>query len=92
MGVLKKTTGAGLGIGGKYLLGVAGLVLLGVILLFSRQFHKEKSFILAQLEGQARLLGRQVLLTRSWLSDQGGVFLPLRPGRTPFLQDSEAVL
>lgn len=81
-----------LGIGGKYLIGVVGLVLIGVALLFFRQFEKEKAFIMGQLESQARLLGRQVLLTRSWLSDQGGVYVQAQAGRRTYLADSEVRL
>lgn len=76
-----------LGLGGKYLLAVVGLILLVVSISFTKLYQIEKRFILAQLEGQARLLSQQVLLTRSWLADQGGVYVEARDGRkaNPFL-------
>ncbi|HDS16432.1 MAG TPA: DUF3365 domain-containing protein [Proteobacteria bacterium] len=82
---------AAMGLGGKYLIGVSGLLLIGVGVLFSRQFQTEKTFIMGQLESQARLLGRQVLLTRSWLSDQGGVYVRWTSGN-PHLPGSELSL
>ena len=77
-----------LGLGGKYLLGVVGLIMLVVSISFTQLFQIEKSFILGQLEGQARLLGQQILLTRSWLADQGGVYVEKQAGRkaNPYLK------
>jgi signal transduction histidine kinase len=77
-----------LGLGGKYLLAVVGLIILVVSISFTQLFQIEKSFILGQLEGQARLLGQQILLTRSWLADQGGIYIEKRDGRkaNPYLK------
>ncbi len=79
-----------LGIGGKYLLAVVGLIALVVSISFTQLYRIEKSFILAQLEEQARLLSQQILLTRSWLADQGGIYVEKRPGRkvNKFLKNS----
>lgn len=89
---LGKLRFANLGIGGKYLVGVTGVVMIVIALLFFRQFQKEKTFIMGQLQSQARLLGRQIMLTRRWLSDQGGVFVRASDSRTPYLADNEVVL
>ena len=77
-----------LGLGGKYLVAVVGLILLIVSINFTKHYQIEKRFIMAQLEGQARLLSQQVLLTRSWLADQGGVYVEAREGReaNPYLR------
>ncbi len=79
-----------LGIGGKYLLAVVGLIALVVSVSFTQLYQIEKSFILGQLEEQARLLSQQILLTRSWLADQGGVYVEKSPGRkvNPYLKNS----
>lgn len=79
-----------LGIGGKYLLAVVGLIALVVSISFTQLYQIEKSFILGQLEEQARLLSQQILLTRSWLADQGGVYIEQSPGRkvNPYLKNS----
>ncbi|MCD6292158.1 MAG: DUF3365 domain-containing protein [Deltaproteobacteria bacterium] len=76
-----------LGLGGKYLLAVVGLILLVVSISFTKLYNIEKRFILAQLEGQARLLSQQILLTRSWLAEQGGVYVKAGEGRkvNPYL-------
>ena len=78
-----------LGLGGKYLLAVVGLILLVVSISFTKLYQIEKRFILGQLEGQARLLSQQVLLTRSWLADQGGVYIEARVGckTNPYLRN-----
>jgi len=77
-----------LGVGGKYLLAVVGLILLVVSISFTQLFQIEKSFILGQLEGQARLLAQQILLTRSWLADQGGIYIEKKADRkaNPYLK------
>ena len=76
-----------LGLGGKYLLAVVGLIVLVVSFSFTKLYQIEKRFILNQLEGQARLLSEQILLTRSWLADQGGVYVEAGEGRkvNPYL-------
>ncbi len=78
-----------LGLGGKYLVAVVGLILLVVTISFTKLYQIEKRFIMGQLEGQARLLSRQVLLTRSWLADQGGVYVKAGDGRkaNPYLSN-----
>ncbi len=78
-----------MGLGGKYLVAVVGLILLVVSISFTKLYKIEKRFILGQLEGQARLLGQQVLLTRSWLADQGGVYVEAQEGRkvNPYLRN-----
>ncbi len=77
-----------LGLGGKYLIAVVGLIILVVSISFTKLYQIEKRFILDQLEGQARLLSQQVLLTRSWLADQGGVYVAAFKGRevNPYLR------
>ena len=79
-----------LGIGEKYLLAVVGLIALVVSISFTQLYQIEKSFILGQLEEQARLLSQQILLTRSWLADQGGIYVEKQPGRkvNPYLKHS----
>ena len=66
---------------------VVGLILLVVSISFTKLYKIEKRFILNQLEGQARLLSEQVLLTRSWLAEQGGVYVEACEGRkvNPYL-------
>ena len=78
-----------LGLGAKYLIAVVGFILLVVSISFTKLYQIEKHFILELLEGQARFLSQQVLLTRSWLADQGGVFVEERKDRqvNPYLID-----
>ena len=63
------------------------LLLAGVFLHF---YQLQKDFIIGQVDKQAHILCQQVLLTRSWLADMGGVYVEKRPGRqeNPYLEHS----
>ena len=60
----------------------------GFIWLASRFQHE---LVLGQAERQARMLSRQILLTRRWVADHDGLFVIKKPGveSNPFLASSE---
>ena len=63
------------------------VILAGVFLYF---YQQQKQFIIGQVEKQARILCQQILLTRSWLADMGGVYVEEKIGRqaNPYLENS----
>jgi len=74
-------------------------LLLGLVVLstFGITFYAASSFqhqmVLGQAERQARMLSRQILLTRRWVADHDGLFVIKKPGveSNPFLASSEIV-
>ncbi|MCD6150373.1 MAG: DUF3365 domain-containing protein [Deltaproteobacteria bacterium] len=64
----------------RFLFGITCLltvVLAGVFFYF---YQQEKDFIISQVDKQAHILCQQVLLTRSWLADMGGVYVEKKGG------------
>ena len=74
-------------------------LLLGLVIFctFGITFYTTSSFqhqmVLGQAERQARMLSRQILLTRRWVADHDGLFVIKKPGveSNPFLASSEIV-
>lgn len=60
---------------GKFILAVIAILVLsyGVLLVYSS--HLQNRLVLGQAEQQARMLYRQILLTRQWIADHQGLFL-----------------
>lgn len=73
----------------KYFYGVAGLLAIGYVGIFFHFYQTEKAFIISQVDKQARILCQQVLVTRRWLADMGGVYVEKRAGLevNPYLKD-----
>jgi signal transduction histidine kinase len=73
--------------------------LLGLVVLstFGATFYLAASFqeqiVIGQAERQARMLSRQVLLTRRWVADHDGLFVIKKPGveSNPYLASSEII-
>ena len=64
----------------KYFIALSGVLCLMVIGIFVHFYHLQREAILGEVKNQARILCRQVLLTRSWLADMGGVYVKKRKG------------
>jgi len=76
------------------LLILSGLILvIGIGLLFTFFGIQEQKLHLQQVESQARMLFHQVVLTRRWIADHGGVFLMQDHGLepNPFLSNNMIV-
>jgi two-component system, NtrC family, sensor kinase len=71
------------------------LICLVVTISFGITFYRTSAFqnelVLAQAITQARMLHKQILLTRKWVSDHNGIFLIKTPGveTNPFLPEGE---
>ena len=67
----------------KYLLATGIAITAIFVVLYFWLAHKHKAFIMAQVEKQAVILHRQIVLTRQWVSDHGYVLVAddqARPG------------
>lgn len=60
---------------GKFILAVVGILIVSFGLLILYTSFLQNRLILGQAEQQARMLYRQVLLTRQWVADHQGLFL-----------------
>ncbi len=74
----------------RYLCGISGLLTVVLAGVFFSFYQQQKNFIIGQVDKQAHILCQQVLLTRSWLADMGGVYVEKKPGReeNPYLKQS----
>jgi len=54
---------------------------------------RQERLIMSQVEAQARILFKQILLTRRWIADHGGIFVEKLPWveKNLYLKDSEIV-
>jgi signal transduction histidine kinase len=70
------------------------LVSIIMLLSFGLTFYRTAAFqdelVFKQTERQARMLARQILLTRKWVADHDGLFFMKKPGveSNPFLSES----
>jgi signal transduction histidine kinase len=60
---------------GKFILAVVAVLTLSYGLLIVHASHLQHRLIIGQAEQQARMLYRQILLTRQWVADHQGLFL-----------------
>ncbi len=56
------------------------IVVVGTSLLFTFIGMQEKKILLRQVESQAKMLFRQIVLTRRWIADHGGIFIEKTAG------------
>jgi two-component system NtrC family sensor kinase len=78
---------------GKFIFAVVGILTLsyGVLILYTS--HLQNRLVIGQAEQQARMLYRQVLLTRQWVADHQGLFLVRTETTGPnvFLNEPEMI-
>ena len=75
----------------KFILLIGSIVLFSFGVTFYRTYDFQKKLIYEQTERQARMLSRQIILTRKWVSDHNGLFLVKEPGveANPYLDEPE---
>ena len=80
--ILKKFRGLRISLSLKFIIGVAFAltVAMGVSLYFISKKHE--GLIIQQVDLQAKVLFKQVILTRKWIADHGGIFV-WAPGKEP---------
>lgn len=77
----------------KFVLYLGGILAVSLGALFFWTYNLARQSILDQVDLQARILLQQVVITRAWVSDHGGLFVPQRPGvlENPLLPKSHIV-
>ena len=75
----------------KFLLVMGTAVTIFVAAIFFWMFKQSSKNIMFQLDQQARSLLQQIVITRLWIADQGGLFVADQPGveANPFLPDTD---
>jgi signal transduction histidine kinase len=73
------------------LIGIVVVISYGITFYRTSQFQNE--LVLAQAARQARMLHKQILMTRKWVADHNGLFFVRQPGvePNPFLADPEII-
>jgi two-component system, NtrC family, sensor kinase len=72
----------------KFIIFIGAIISLSYIFILYRTSVFDESMIIRQAEQQARMLYKQILLTREWASDHNGLFILKRQGleENPFLE------
>lgn len=75
----------------KFILAIGSVVTLFVAVVFYWMLQQTTQGIMAQLDEQSKALLQQIIITRTWIADHGGLFVEKRPGveASPFLSDSD---
>jgi signal transduction histidine kinase len=77
----------------KFVIGVAVVltIAMGVTLYFIDRNHK--NLVIEQVGHEARALFRQIVLTRRWIADHGGIFIEKVPWKepSPYLDEPEII-
>ncbi|MCB2180616.1 MAG: DUF3365 domain-containing protein [Desulfobulbaceae bacterium] len=75
----------------KFIIYISAVVTLSYGITFYRTSNFQEDLVVAQAASQARMLYRQIRLTRQWVADHNGLFLVKSEGvaSSPFLVDSE---
>ncbi len=74
-----------------FLIGIVVVISYGITFYRTSQFQDE--LVLSQAARQARMLHKQILMTRKWVADHNGLFFMRQPGvePNPFLDEPEMV-
>jgi len=77
----------------KFILCIGSIIAISIGALFLHMERQSESAIMDQVDRQARVLLQQVIVTRSWVADHGGVFVKEGPGAraNPFLAGRDIV-
>lgn len=77
----------------KFIIGVAVTLTIAMSLSFYFISKKHEKLIFKQLDIQAKSLFNQIVLTRKWIADHGGVFVEKTQGKepNPYLKEAEII-
>lgn len=77
----------------KFILCIGSIIAISIGALFFRMERQSEAAIMDQVDRQARVLLQQVIVTRSWVADHGGVYVKEGPAAraNPFLEGRDIV-
>ncbi|MEW5746679.1 MAG: ATP-binding protein [Nitrospirota bacterium] len=75
----------------KFIIGCSLTLVIALGVSFYLIAQRQERLIMSQVENEARVLFKQIVLTRNWISDHGGIFIEKLPwvAPSPYLKDSE---
>jgi signal transduction histidine kinase len=75
----------------KFIIGTAVVLTIAMSLSTYLIIKKDKKLVIEQLNMQAKTLFSQIVLTRQWIADHGGIFVEKMPWKNPnpYLSESE---
>lgn len=75
----------------KIVLGCTLILVAALSLSFSIIAHRQERLIMRQVENKARIIFRQIIITRQWIADHGGIFVEKMPWTkpSPYLEKPE---
>ncbi|MFO0751836.1 MAG: ATP-binding protein [Thermodesulfovibrionales bacterium] len=77
----------------KFIIGCSLTLIAALGISFYIIAQRQENLIMGQVENEARVLFRQIVLTRKWIADHGGIFVEKLPWvkPTPYIKDSEII-
>ncbi|MBZ0157870.1 MAG: DUF3365 domain-containing protein [Alphaproteobacteria bacterium] len=77
----------------KFIIGCSLTLIAALGISFYVIAQRQESLIMGQVENEARVLFRQIVITRKWIADHGGIFIEKLPWvkPTPYMRDSEII-
>jgi signal transduction histidine kinase len=75
----------------KFIIGVSAILIVALGISFAVLAYRQETLIMGQVEREARVLFKQVVITRKWIADHGGVYIEKMPWMkpSPYLRDAE---
>jgi signal transduction histidine kinase len=86
-----KLSGYSMSLFTKFIAGVSFILVIALGISFTVLAYRQEAMIMGQVEREARVLFRQVVITRKWIADHGGVYIEKMPWMkpSPYLNGSE---
>ena len=77
----------------KFVLVLGAVITFFVTAIFFWMFQNSTQSAMSQLDQQAKSLLQQIIITRLWIADHGGLFVQQQPGveSSPFLPDTDII-
>ena len=81
----------GLSLSFKFILGCSLTLIIALGTSFYVISQRQESLIMGQVENEARTIFKQIVITRSWIADHGGIFIEKLPSSapSPYMQNPE---
>ncbi|GER92481.1 histidine kinase [hot springs metagenome] len=89
--LLKKIKEMRISLSTKLIIGCSVTLILALGISFYIIAHRQERLIMGQVENEARAIFKQIVITRKWIADHGGIFVEKLPWikPTPYIKDSE---
>ena len=92
-GLTEKLKGPNLSLSFKLIMGCSIALIIALGISFYVISQRQERLIIKQVENEARVILKQVVMTRKWIADHGGVFIEKLPWVKPsqYLKDTDIV-